>query len=283
MTGSLDEADDLVQDTFANAWRSRETYEGRAGLRTWLYRIATRVCLKALERAERRPLPSDLTAPNAADEADVDTAHHEIVWLQPYPDDPADLVEQRQHVRLALVAALQYLAPRQRAVLIFREVLDWSAREVADALGTTVAAVNSALQRARATLRQPVTDLAEPDDPHVKELLDGYAKAFERADATGLAELLTKDATWQMPPIAAWFAGRTEVVAFLHTRLTTPGAIRMVPTTANGQPAFALYAGDEPHAIHVLEVTREGIAGVVAFHDPKLFAAFGLPTTPARR
>jgi RNA polymerase sigma-70 factor (ECF subfamily) len=213
----------------------------------------------------------------------VDTAHSEIAWLQPYPDDPADVAVRRQHVRLALVAALQYLAPRQRAVLILREVLDWSAREVADALGTTVAAVNSALQRARATLRQPAADLAEPDDPHAKELLDGYVRAFERADAASLAELLTKDATWQMPPIAAWFAGRAEVVAFLHTRLTTPGAIRMTPMRANGQPAFALYAGGEPHAIHVLEVTTEGIASVVAFHDPQLFAAFGLPAVRARR
>jgi RNA polymerase sigma-70 factor, ECF subfamily len=163
-------------------------------------------------------------------------------------------------------------------VLIFREVLDWSAREVADALGTSVPAVNSALQRARARLGEaPARNVSEPDDAHTKELLDGYVRAFERADAASLADLLTKDATWQMPPIPAWFAGRSEVVAFLATRLTTPGAIHLTPTSANGQRAFALYAGGEAHAIHVLEVTTDGIAGVVAFHDPDLFAHFGLP------
>jgi len=276
MTGSIDEAEDLVQERYATAWRSRATNVGRAGLRTWLYRIATRVCLKALERAERRPLPSGLGVANA--DGDPDQTHEEIAWLQPYPDDPAEVAARYDHVRLALIAAMQYLSPLQRAVLILREVLAWSAREVADALGTTTVAVNSALQRARARLGDVRTGdgLLEPTDAHARELLAGYVRAFERADATSLTELLTKDATWEMPPIPTWFAGRAEVVAFLTTRLTTPGAIRLVPIRANGQPAFALYAGGVPHAIHVLTVTKDGIAAVVAFHDPGLFEAFGL-------
>jgi RNA polymerase sigma-70 factor, ECF subfamily len=291
MLGSVHDAEDQVQETLIRAWRSYGEFEGRASLRTWLYRIATNACLRALERRSRRPLPSGLGDPGRDPDAPLAAARPEVPWLQPFPDallgtDPADVAVSRASLRLALIAALQYLPPRQRAVLIFRDVLGWRAAEVADLLGTTTAAVNSTLQRARAQLRQaaPAEDsVREPVGPADRELLARYAAAFESADVAALTALLRKDAVLEMPPLPTWFAGRDQVRRFLHTRvLRRPGDFRLIPTAANGQPALAAYLRDRDgvlraHAIQVLTVTPSGIARIVSFNDPGLLAAFGLP------
>lgn len=251
MLGSVSDAEDAVQETYLNAWRSIETFEGRASMRTWLYRIATRACLKAIEGSGRRPLPSGLGE------------QFGIAWLEPYPD-PADVVESRQGLRLALIAALQHLPPRQRAVLILRDVLAWRAAEVAEVLETTTAAVNSALQRARAQLAVVEPDsLLEPDDPRLREILDLYAAAFANADVQALVRLMTKDAIWEMPPLPQWFRGREDIGRFLETRLTVP--FRLEPITANGQPGFVVFRYGERHALQVLEVTASGISRIVHF------------------
>ena len=293
MLGSAEEAEDLVQETYLRAWRSFDGFEGRASMRTWLYRIATNACLTAIERRGRRPLPSGLGGP-AADPAVPLMAAAEVPWLQPLPDallaaernDPAAVAASRAGIRLALVAALQYLSARQRAVLILRDVLEWPAAAVADLLGTTATAVNSMLRRARAQLARalPAEDeMAEPAEPGRRALLDRFAVAFENADAGALAELLREDVTLEMPPMPAWFAGRAAVTRFFETHvLAAPGLFRMVPTTANGQPAFAAYrrgpdGAYEAHALQVLTVTPAGVARLVIFLDPALFNAFGLP------
>jgi len=305
MLGSAEEAEDLVQETYLRAWRSFDGFEGRASMRTWLYRIATNACLTAIERRGRRPLPSGLGGP-AADPAAPLAAAAEVPWLQPLPDallaaehdDPAAVAASRAGIRLALVAALQYLSARQRAVLILRDVLEWPAAQVADLLGTTSTAVNSMLRRARSQLARalPAEDeMAEPAEPGRRALLDRFAVAFENADAGMLAELLREDVTLEMPPMPAWFAGRAAVTRFFEAQvLAAPGLFRMVPTTANGQPAFAAYrrgrdGAYEAHALQVLTVTAAGVARLVIFLDPSLFRAFGLPphyaaeTAPAGR
>ena len=293
MLGSADEAEDLVQETYLRAWRSYPGFEGRASVRTWLYRIATNVCQTALERRGRRPLPSGLGAPSGDPETPV-IAGPEVPWLQPFPDvllagrreDPAAVAASRAGIRLAFVAALQHLSARQRAVLILRDVLEWPAAEVANLLGTTTTAVNSGLRRARAQLAQalPAEDeLAEPAEPDRRALLDRFAAALENADVTALAQLLAEDVALEMPPALTWFTGRPAVVAFTASQLLTePGALRLVPVTANGQPAFAVYRRDSgtayhAHALQVLTVTATGIARIVAFTEPGLFASFGLP------
>jgi RNA polymerase sigma-70 factor (ECF subfamily) len=291
MLGSVNDAEDLVQETYLSAWRGYHRFEGRSSVRTWLYRIATRACLKALERGGRRTLPSGLDAARAGAEAP------EVEWLQPIPDvmfvpppaDPAVVVESRQSMRLALVAALQHLPARQRAVLILRDVLDWRAAEVAEALGTTTAAVNSALQRARSQLAQvaPAEDeLAEPPELAQRALLDRYAAAFERSDVATLTQLLTEDARWEMPPDADWYGGRDAIAAFLSWRLPEPGGARLVPTRANGQAAFAMYRRGSDGVyralqIQVVSVAGTGIGRVVAFCDPHLFRIFGLTSALA--
>src|SRR5579862_4039493 len=234
MLGSADEAEDLVQETYLRAWRSYAGFEGRASVRTWLYRIATNACLTAIERRGRRPLPSGLGAPTEDPEAPL-VARPEVPWLQPFPDallaaedeDPAAVASARVGIRLALVAALQYLPARQRAVLILRDVLEWPAAEVADLLGTTTTAVNSALRRARAQIAQalPAEDeLAEPAEPGQLALLDRFAVAVENADASALAELLREDAALEMPPLLTWFSGRPAVARFVASHLLTePG------------------------------------------------------------
>ena len=305
MLGSADEAEDLVQETYLRAWRSFGGFEGRSSMRTWLYRIATNACLTAIERRGRRPLPSGLGGP-AADPAAPLAAAAEVPWLQPLPDallaaehdDPAAMAASRAGIRLALVAALQYLSARQRAVLILRDVLEWPAAQVADLLGTTSTAVNSMLRRARSQLARalPAEDeMAEPAEPDRRALLERFAVAFENADAGALAQLLREDATLEMPPMPAWFAGRAAVTRFFEAQvLAAPGLFRMVPTTANGQPAFAAYrrgrdGAYEAHALQVLTVTAAGVARLVIFLDPSLFRAFGLPphyaaeTAPAGR
>ncbi len=294
MLGSVHDAEDQVQETLIRAWRSYGDFEGRASLRTWLYRIATNACLRALENRSRRPLPSGLGGPGQDPDAPLAAARPEVPWLQPFPDarlgtgpaDPADVAVSRASLRLALIAALQYLPPRQRAVLIFRDVLGWRAAEVAGLLGTTTAAVNSTLQRARAQLRRaaPAEDsVREPADPAGRELLARYAAAFENADIAALTRLLGEDAVLEMPPQPTWFAGRNQVGRFLGARvLRRPGDFRMIRTAANGQPALATYLRDRDgvhraHAIQVLTVTPSAITRIVSFNDPGLLAAFGLP------
>jgi RNA polymerase sigma-70 factor (ECF subfamily) len=293
MLGSAEEAEDLVQETYLRAWRSYDRFEGRSSVRTWLYRIATNVCLTAMERRGRRPLPSGLGGPAEDPEAAL-VAGPEVPWLQPFPDallaagheDPATMAVSRAGIRLALVAALQYLSARQRAVLILRDVLEWPAAEVADLLGTTTTAVNSGLRRARARLAQalPAEDeVAEPAEPDQRALLERFAAAVENADASALAELLAHDVALEMPPVLTWFTGRQVVVGFVASNyLTGPGRERLVPVVANGQPGFAVYQREpdglfHAHALQVLTVTPRGITRIVSFVGPGLFALFGLP------
>jgi len=293
MLGSAEEAEDLVQETYLRAWRSYDGFAGRSSVRTWLYRIATNVCLTAIERRGRRPLPSGLGAP-AEDPQTPLLAGPQVPWLQPFPDalvageggDPAAVAVSRAGIRLAFVAALQYLSARQRAMLILRDVLGWPAAEVADLLGTTTTAVNSGLRRARAQLARalPAEDeLAEPAEPDRRALVERFAAAVENADASALAQLLAEDVALEMPPLLTWFTGRQAVVRFVASNfLTGPGRERLVPVMANGQPAFAVYQREpsgtyHAHAVQVLTVTATGIARIVAFTEPGLFASFGLP------
>jgi RNA polymerase sigma-70 factor (ECF subfamily) len=280
MLGSVDEAEDQVQETYLRAWRSREMFEGRSSVRTWLYQIATNTCLTALERRGRRPLPSSL-----------DGLADDVVWLQPIPDalvtpeseDPAAVAVLRESLRLALIASLQYLPPRQRATLLLCEVLGFPASEVAPMRGTTTTAVKSALQRARVAIGRaaPSADqVAEPAAPQVRMLLDRYIAAFEQADADALRQLLREDAMLEMPPSPTWFSGG-EAIATAVAGLGAPGDWRMFPTAANGQPAAAAYLrGDDgvyrAYAIVVLTVAGGGISRLVVFGDPGLFARFGM-------
>jgi RNA polymerase sigma-70 factor, ECF subfamily len=294
MLGSVHDAEDAVQETFLRAWRGYDQFEGRSSLRQWLYRIATNACLRALEQGGRRPLPSGLGAPSEDPDVPLASPGPEVRWLQPMPGallgsqpgDPAAVVTSRGSVRLAFIAALQHLPARQRAVLILRDVLAWPAREVADLLGTSTAAVNSALQRAHAQLAAaaPVEeDIAEPDEPHRRALLDRYMSAFEAADPAALKRLLREDVELEMPPFTTWFAGRDAVGDFFAAHvLGRPGQYRMVPTTANGQPATAAYlaaadGGYRAHAVHLLSVASSGVTRIVAFLDESLFPVFGLP------
>jgi RNA polymerase sigma-70 factor (ECF subfamily) len=296
MLGSVHDAEDQLQETMIRAWRSYGEFEGRASLRTWLYRIATNACLRALENGSRRALPSGLGSPGEYPEAPLAAARPEVPWLQPMPDalmnaasaDPAEIVAFRQSVRLALIAALQYLPARQRAVLILRDVLRWRAAEVADLLGTTTIAVNGMLQRARARLEQAAPDedeIGEPADPADRDLLDKYAMAFQNADIPAVMQLLREDAVFEMPPEPTWFTGRELIGRFLQTRvLSEPGRFQMIPTAANGQPAFAAYLRDHDgvyraHSICVLTIAASRVARVTSFNDPGLFPAFGLPQT----
>ncbi len=300
MLGSADEAEDLVQETFLRAWRSYDAFEGRSSVRTWLYRIATNVCLTAIERRGRRPLPSGLGTPSDDFQGPL-KAGSEVPWLQPLPQalitsdeqDPATLTASRAGVRLAFVAALQYLSARQRAMLILRDVLEWPAADVAQLLGTTPTAVNSGLRRARTQLAQvmPAEDkLAEPADAQRRAALERFAAAIDSADAGAMAELLRADAVLEMPPYLTWFAGRHAVAGFVGSQLlTAPGDLRLRPVTANEQPAFAVYRRDEhevyrAHAVMVLTLTETGIARIVAFSDPSRFMSFRLPSEyPAGR
>ena len=284
MLGSFHEAEDLVQETMLRAWRARDRYDPtRASVRTWLYRIATNACLTALEGRARRPLPSGLGAPSADPGAPL-TPALDVPWLQPFPDARVD-PDLRTDLRLALVAAMQALPARQRAVLLLREVLEFSAAEVAAQLGTTVAAVNSALQRARVALAD-VGDagaVTEPDDPRVRAVIQRYVQAFEAADVPALVRLLTDQAILEMPPVPLWYRGSREYGLFLDRVFGMRGTgWRMTPLSANGQPALAAYAPQPggPHRLHtlqVLTVTGGRVAHNVVFADPGVFAAFDLP------
>jgi RNA polymerase sigma-70 factor (ECF subfamily) len=299
MLGSADEAEDLVQEIYLRAWRSFDAFEGRASVRTWLYAIATNACLTALERRARRPLPAGLGGPDEDPAAPL-VAGPEVPWLQPLPaaaltaagaySDPAAEVVAREGIRLAFVAALQYLSARQRAALIMRDVLGWPAAEAAELLGMTTTAVNSALRRARDEIAAALPaedDLTEPADPRRRALLDRFTAAVENADAGALADLLREDVALEMPPLLTWFAGRRTVLDFIGAQLlTAPGRLRLVPVMANGQPGYAVYEREadgtfRAHAIQVLTVTATGIARIVAFADPDLFPLFGLPLTMA--
>jgi RNA polymerase sigma-70 factor, ECF subfamily len=301
MVGSADDAEDLAQETYLRAWRSYGTFEGRSSMRTWLYRIATNVCLNAIERRGRRPLPSGLEPPSGAPLAPVPAAALDVPWLQPFPSspldtataDPAAVVAARSGLRLALIAALQYLPARQRAVLILRDVLDWPAADTGRLLGMTTTAVNSALRRARSRLEQQLPDadaITEPPGRRERDLASRYATAFEDADLGTLVSLLRADVIAEMPPLPGWFTGADVVGRFLAAHvLTEPALFTLIGVEANGQPAFASYLRDHDdvfraHAIQVLEVADGAIARIVMFLDSGLFRTFRLPeTVPAGR
>ncbi|MEO3856653.1 sigma-70 family RNA polymerase sigma factor [Acrocarpospora sp. B8E8] len=284
MLGSVHDAEDVVQDTFLRALRFHETFEGRASMRTWLYRIATNACLTALNSRRRQPLSVGLGGPGEDRRAVV-------TWLEPIPDamispgDPATIVTDRASIRLAFIAALQHLPAQQRAVLILRDVLRWRAAEVAETLGTTTTAVNSALRRARARLDEIAPDqdeITEPTAAGQRELLARYATAFERKDMNTIAELLSGDAIWEMPPTTLWFQGPHDIVRHLAGSCPAgPGDLRLVATQANGQPAFATYLPIGGHhmlaTLQVLTLTTAGISRIVAFSAPEILTTFALP------
>lgn len=289
MLGSVDEAEDQVQETYLRAWRSYDGFEGRASLRTWLLRIATNTCLTALEGRARRPLPSGLGGPAEAPEEPLRAPVTDVGWLQPLPDslvDPAGVVAARGSLRLALVAALQHLPARQRAVLILRDVLAWRAPEVAALLGTSTAAVKSSLQRARARLDEVAPDedlVEEPEGAADREVLDRYVAAFENADLDSLIGLLQDGVELEMPPFLEWYSGKEDVLRFLRARVHEKGTLRMLRTRANGQPAVAMYVRGEDdvlraHSLQVLTVQKQLLARITAFLEPAdLLDRFGLP------
>ncbi|MDX2559769.1 sigma-70 family RNA polymerase sigma factor [Streptomyces sp. TX20-6-3] len=294
MLGSSFEAEDAVQDTMVRAWKAIDSFEGRSSLRSWLYRIATNVCLDALNAGNRRARPMDLTAPTPVAQAQL-VKQPEITWLEPVPDgrvlpsvaDPAETAVSRETVRLAFVAALQHLPPKQRAVLILREVLAWKASEVAELLDASVASVNSALQRARATLAEQApaaSDTANPLDEEQKALLERYVAAFEGYDMKALTALLHEDATMSMPPYDLWLQGHDDIVGWMLGVGEVCAGSKLVPTVANGSPAFAQYhpdpstGGFSPWALIVLELRDGKVAGMDFFLDTeRWFPLFDLP------
>jgi RNA polymerase sigma-70 factor (ECF subfamily) len=296
MMGSIADAEDVLQETFMRAWRAFDRFdEGRASLRTWLHRIATNACLNALEGRRHRPLPSGLGLPSDGD-APIVPPTDDTPWLEPIPDalfgasppDPAETLLARGHLRLAVVAATQLLPPRQRAILLLRDILDLPARDVAEALETSVAAVNSGLQRARAQLdaaRIGPDDILEPGAPERRAIVDRFVAAFERADIVTLRALLTEDALLEMPPLSLWLRGRDDYARFMERIFEIRGRDwRAAITAANGQLGFAAYVanGDGAHTLHtlqILDVTPRGIARNVVFQDTSVLARFGLSST----
>ena len=297
MLGSFHSAEDLVQETFLRAWRSLEQFEGRASFRSWLYRIATNACLTALSSRSSRVLPESLGPPfHGMLEAGPAT---DVAWLEPYPDaalegiadgapGPDARYEMRESVQLAFIAAIQLLPPRQRAALLLHDVLGWSASETATHLDSSVASVNSALQRARATLekqlpaRRPASTPVANDEQRL--LLERYVQSWERADVDGFVALLKEDAVMTMPPWRQWYRGREEIGAFFAwtSRPGGRGPFRLVSTAANGQPAFAFYTRREgaewrAHSIQLLAVEDHAIAEMTSFVDASFFPVFGLP------
>lgn len=296
MLGSSFEAEDAVQDTMVRAWRSFEKFEGRSSLRSWLYRIATNVCLDMLTAGNKRARPMDLTESTPLAQAAL-SPRPDHTWLEPAPDarvlptveDPAEAAVAKESVRLAFMAALQQLPPKQRAVLILREVLAWKASEVAELLDTSVASVNSALQRARATLaerRRPGDDAAvsDPLDEEQQKLLDRYMAAFEGYDMSALTALLHEDAIMTMPPFDLWLTGAGDIAGFMTTMGAPCAHSRLVPLQVNGLPGFAQYKPDPeaggytPWAVQVLEISDGRITGFHCFLDTqRFFPLFGLP------
>jgi RNA polymerase sigma-70 factor, ECF subfamily len=302
MVGSFQDAEDLVQETLLRAWRRRTQFQGRSSFRAWLYRIATNACLDALAHRSRRVLPYQLAPATEPREASLPSPDLEIAWLQPYPDrlldqvapgdaQPDAQVVAKETIELAFLAAIQLLPPRQRAALILRDVLDWSAKETASLLDTSVPAVNSALQRARATMKQHLParrlEWAPSSAPTQEEraVLQRYMEANERADTTALAELLAEDARCSMPPTPLWLEGREAIITAISWGLAPEfGQWRLLPTWANRQPAAACYLrrpGETEYrafAIDVLRVEDGKIVDITAF-PADLFPAFGLPAT----
>ena len=289
MLGSAHDAEDLVQDTYLRAWRAREQYdETLSSRRTWLYRIATNACLTALEVRGRRPLPSGLVA--ASDPLGAFVPGENVAWLQPLPDslleagNPATAVIDRSTLRLAFAAALQHLSARQRGALILRDVLSFSASEAADILGTSVASVNSSLQRARARMKEVggrTEPLNEPSAAEQRAWVERYMKAFEHADVEGLKRLLTEDVLMEMPPMLNWFTGPDNYGLFMEWVFTNAGTDwRLRKVAANGQPGFAAYrrvgARYELHTLQIFTVTTQGISRNSVFQVPEVFASFGL-------
>ena len=298
MLGSAADAEDALQEALLRAWRGLPGFEGRSSLRAWLYRIATNVCLKLIERRPRRLLPAD-HGPPAAPHEPPGAAISEPVWLEPYPDDavadgrasPEARYEQRESVELAFVAALQHLPDRQRAVLLLRDVLGFSPAEIAEALDASPAAVYSALQRAhkaveeRLPARSQQATLRALGDSRLKALVDRYVRAWESGDVAAIAALLTADASFAMPPRPTWYEGRDTIAAFLAASPLSGGRRwRVVPARANGHVAFGFYVGHQPggpmaaHAIELLTLDAAGgIRAVMTFHTPAAFPRFGLP------
>jgi RNA polymerase sigma-70 factor (ECF subfamily) len=297
MLGSLHDAEDALQDAMLRAWRGLGRFEGRSSLRTWLYTIATNTCLNAIARRPARALPVDYGP--AADPHDAGSDPlAESTWIEPYPDDqlglgtgltaPEARYERRESVELAFVAALQHLAPRPRAVLMLREVLGFSAREVAEALDTTVASVNSALQRARRTVEERMPPLSQQatlralGDERLRAVVEGYTDALERGDVDAVLAMLTEDATWSMPPLPEWYAGLEAITGFLE-RGPLRRRWRHLATHANGQLAVGCYMWDDDagryaaQVIDVLTLRGDRVAAITAFIDAGLFARFGLP------
>jgi len=296
MLGSAFEAEDAVQETLVRAWRSFDRFEGRSSVRSWLYRIASNVCFDMLKGRQRRALPMDLMEVGRAD-GPVTTPTAENMWVGPIPDgrvvvsgDPADEAENRESVRLAFVAALQHLPPRQRAVLILREVLKWKATEVAELLDTTVVSVNSALQRARSTLAErdvTTQNVSDPTDAAEQELLARYVDAFERFDIDSLVALLHDDATMSMPPYPMWLRGAEELGVWLRGPGSACRGSRLVRIAANGAPGYAQWRRDPEGgyyawAIHVLRVSGDRITGIDFFVDERLFPLFDQPVRLGR-
>lgn len=295
LTGSLSDAEDLVQESLLRAWKALGTFEGRSSLRTWLYRIATNACLNALDQRAPRALPSQRGDPGDPMLPPAEPTG-EPLWLDPCPEDfgaagplgPDVCVSARESVGLAFLSALQNLAPLQRAVLILRDVLGWSAAEVADLLDSTVAAVNSALQRARATLeaRQDRLDSGAflgPDDARTRDLVRRYVAAWESGDAAALSKLLREDALLTMPPVPTWFRGSEDIRAFLAPMLGAMGSFCLRPLVASGAPAVAAWLrapGDPTYraqSLHVLQVSAAGVSRMDVFMNPSVFKHFGLP------
>jgi RNA polymerase sigma-70 factor (ECF subfamily) len=287
MLGSAHDAEDVVQETYLRAWRARERYDdSRSSLRTWMYRIATNACLTALESGSRRPMPSGLVA--ESDPRRPLVRGEEVTWLQPVPDSRVGGVD-RGSLRLAFVAALQYLSAHQRAVLILRDVLDFSAAETAEIIGTTVISVNSSLRRARASVRKAgVPDrISEPTEAEQRAWLERYMKAFVAADVEGLKRLLAEDVLMEMPPMLNWFAGRENYAIFMDWVFEISGTDwRVHAVGANGQPAFAAYRGTEDayrlHTLQVFTMSPAGISRNSVFQDDEVFAVFGLTPELAR-
>jgi len=295
MLGSVHEAEDLVQETYIRAWRAYHGFEQRSSVRTWMYRIATNVCLTALERNQRRPLPTGLGQPNADPHGSL-VERPELPWLEPLPDamvwgtsdpDPSEAAVTKDSVRLAFVAALHHLTAQQRAVVILRDVLDWRASEVAAALEISVAAVNSKLQRARAQLEKQRGNehTVLPDgDERAKDLLDRYLSAFERYDVPRIVALLTEDAVWEMPPFTGWYLGRADISTLIGERCPAKEGddMRFLRTSANGQPVLAVYMRGEDGVhrafqLQQLTLTEGGVSHVACYFDTALFETFGLP------